>query len=824
MVKRLFPLITSLAVIAVPAPPTDAAGMIFIDPTPGGVPAVAHPIAVRPAGRPVVPPATMPSRGPTTYGLRVLREEIKVDINQQVAKTTIAQSFLNDTDKVLSGAYLFPLPEDATFSSFSLHIDGKPVEGKIMEATEARRQYEAIVRRLHEPGLLEYADYKTVRARIASIPPHGAKKVELEYTQVLKADNGLLKYSYPLKTEGETIPAQEVKISVKLASSQGLRTIWSPSHMITSRREGDHKASASYLGRNILPDKDFVLYYSVSDKDLCANLLTHKTGTEDGYFLLTLSPPVKAREVAAKDIIFVADTSASMFGKRIEQSKKALKYLVNQLAAGDRFNIVQFSEGAHAFKPAIYPASPENKKAALAFIEKMDPAGGTNIGAALKTAGAMLGAKDRPSYLILVTDGEPTVGETTVAGLVKTIDPKKDIRLFDFGVGYDVNTRILNRLAEENHGTSQYVEPDESLELALSNFSDKVKSPVLSDVTLNFDGVQVRDMYPRSIKDIFAGSQILILGRYNRIGKAVACKLSGTVNGANKSYSFPLQFEGQSVAHSYLPRLWAMRRIAYLTEVAEANSQAHDAVAEIVALSKRFGIITNYTSFLAYDSSAARRQNELAGRKGGAFAAPSAQSAPFMDEMKKRKVYDRSVDRDDSTGSNMPEEASRLCASSRPPSPYSRHKPDVSSPREGGGEATGGAGSGFEADKKAESEKQGEWGSVGGSLLSAQTGKTAVMNAKKLNMMKDSTSLDQNVPEAPQMKTTGDKTFYFRDGFWIDSSYDSFKYPKPKEVAFGSDEYFDLLKDNPEFSKYFALGKQLIIVHKGLCYRITSNK
>src|SRR5262249_37412816 len=149
-------------------------------------------------------------------------ESIKVDISDQVAKTYICQTFMNDTDRNLAGTYLFPLPDDTTFSSFSLHIDGKPVEGQILEANAARQQYEEIVRRMVDPGLLEYADYKTVRARIFPIPAHGTKKVELEYTQVLRAENGLLKYSFPLKAQGEAAPVDEVKIDLKLSSKQGL--------------------------------------------------------------------------------------------------------------------------------------------------------------------------------------------------------------------------------------------------------------------------------------------------------------------------------------------------------------------------------------------------------------------------------------------------------------------------------------------------------------------------------------------------------------------------------------------------------------------------
>ncbi|HEY9712954.1 MAG TPA: VIT domain-containing protein, partial [Chroococcales cyanobacterium] len=289
--------VLSLAASMALAPSARSAGFIAVDPAFGGagmivplstpiVPIPRHPM---PPGHPTTPLPHRPVlRGGVSYGLHLESENIKVDITDQVARTYITQTFMNDTDRNLAGTYLFPLPEDTTFSSFSLHIDGKPIEGQILEANAARQQYEEIVRRMVDPGLLEYADYKTVRARIFPIPAHGTKKVELEYTQVLKAENGMLKYRFPLKAEASSVPVDEIKIEAKLSAKQGLRTIWSPTHTITSDRSDNNHAKISLLSHDSVPDKDFLLYYSVSDKDLAANLLTHKNPSEDGYFLLTL--------------------------------------------------------------------------------------------------------------------------------------------------------------------------------------------------------------------------------------------------------------------------------------------------------------------------------------------------------------------------------------------------------------------------------------------------------------------------------------------------------------------------------------------------------
>jgi Ca-activated chloride channel homolog len=836
MKSRALSILLSLTASALAAPAAESAGMIVIDPIQGAIPLI-RTIPVRAGLRPAPKPVPL-LKGQVSFGLRLANAAIRVEINEQVAKTCITQTFVNDTDQNLSGTYLFPLPEDTTFSSFSLHIDGKQVEGKILEAAEARKQYETIVRQMVNPGLLEYADYKTVRARIFPIPAHGSKKVELEYTQVLQAENGMIKYRFPLKTEGESTPAEEVKISVKLASAQGLRTIWSPSHMLSSRREGDHRATATYSGKNVMVDKDFLLYYSVSDKEMSANLLTHKKSGEDGYFLITITPPVQAKQVVGKDIVFVSDTSLSMFGQRMAQSKKGLKYLVNSLNSGDRFSIVKFNTDVQSFKPALLNATPENKKAALQFIEKMEPLGGTNIGGALKAAQNMLGGtKDRPSYLVMMTDGEPTVGETSVHGLLKVVDAKKDIRLFDFGVGYQVNTQLLNRLAEDNHGAAQYVEPEESLETAMSRFCDKIKSPVLSNVKLSFEGVQVKDMYPRAVKDIFAGSQVLILGKYKGAGNA-SCRLSGTVNGAAKEYSFPLKFEGLALAHSYLPRLWAMRRIAYLTEVAEASPQPREFINEIVGLSKKYGIITRYTSFLVAEPEKPKVVDvgsHLAqeyGYVGGSPMAPTAQAnAPARSKTESLKAAEAKDDR-----FSRQDEQGALCPAPRAPA-YRGKRQQAAEKNELSGGPEGGEGTGGHGKGDGDPGTGSGYGAVGGDMkvrtldklkpageasatAEAVSGKKAVMKAKELKALQDSQSLDED-SSSRDVKTVDDKTFTLINGYWTDSSYDLFRSPKPQEIAFGSKEYFDLLTENPGISKYLAVGRQVLLVYKDHCYKIS---
>ncbi|MBA3992432.1 MAG: hypothetical protein C0469_02825 [Cyanobacteria bacterium DS2.3.42] len=836
------------ATLALPAQVL-ASGWIVVDPIMGGRPVMVPRPVVRP--QPGVTPAVpAPGRRPVlqasvSFGLHLQDEDVKVDIVDQVAKTYITQTFSNDTDSNLAGTYLFPLPEDTTFSSFSLHIDGKPVEGKILEANAARTEYEQIVRRMVDPGLLEFADYKTVRARIFPIPAHGTKKVELEYTQVLKAENGMLKYRFPLKAEGEAEPVDSIKMNVKLAGKQPLRTIWSPTHTVTSTRKGDTEANVSLAASNTVPDKDFLLYYSISDKDVAANLLTHRKSDQDGYFLMTLSPPVTEKGPSAKDIVVVADTSGSMQGEKMEQNQKALKYIVDALSPEDRFSLVQFNTDADAFSPKLLPASAENKKAAEKFISELEPRGGTNISDALALGTTILNeASERPAYLVLITDGEPTVGETVVDKLLQGVKSKRDVRIFDFGVGYDVNTRLLNKLAEEHHGTAQYVEPSESLEVALSNFYQKIKSPVLSDVKIAYDGIQVKDVYPKDVKDIFAGQQVLLIGRYKGEGKA-SLKLTGRINGENKDYAFPMEFAKEDTSHSYLPRIWAMRRIGYLTDVARANDESKEVVDEIIALSQKYGIISAYTSYLVTDPSEGGSGTMVRQNIPGAvsFRGPAvgggggrAVSQGFH-MMAERPVRGGLVPPPaPMTMSSLPRNhmGKTLQYKMSEASPSHVSRPTVQS---------------FVANSAASADSSvfGDEGSSGTKGMDAhsvqmgrmvarkaradafasfepreESGQKAVFVAKTLNELKESNAINKQDLMAGEMKTIEDKTFYMVNGFWTESTFKQAD-KTVKEIKFKSEEYFALMKSVPGISKYLSVGRQVIVEFNGTWYKIVQS-
>jgi Ca-activated chloride channel family protein len=539
-----------------------------------------------------------------------------------MAVTHVDQVFYNPNDQQMEGEYLFPLPTEAVVNQFILWVDGKAVEGKILTAEQARKIYEDTTRKLLDPALLEYVGRGAVQARIFPIPAKGERRIELEYSQALTASENLVRYVYPLNTEKfSKSPLESVSVSVEIASKDPIRAVYSPSHNVAVTREDDNHASASYEAKNETPDKDFALYYSVGSTQ-ALHLLTFRDPSvlteKDGYFLLLLAPGMEnTKTTQAKDVFLVLDRSGSMEGEKFLQAQAALKYILGHLNAEDRFYLLSFSTDIKTYASELRPVSEANQ--AIQWSESLSAAGSTDINRALLEAAAAAD-KERPTYLIFMTDGLPTKGvvnsEEIIANFAKAAPT--DLRFMAFGVGYDVDTFLLDSLATAHHGQTTYVKPGEKLDEVLSGFYEKMATPVMTDLSINFKNVKVYDLYPQPLPDLFKGSQIVVAGRYKEGGKT-PITLSGKINGEKVDKLYENQnFENDNRLESglanSLPRLWATRKIGYLLNEIRLKGPDKETVDQIVKLSIRFGIVTPYTSYLVTEPAAlgAEGQNNVA--------------------------------------------------------------------------------------------------------------------------------------------------------------------------------------------------------------------
>ena len=541
------------------------------------------------------------------FPLAVQSHRVTVTIDKQVAATHVDQLFRNDNSFTVEGTYLFPLPVDAAVSEFAMWVDGQKVEGKILSAEEARRIYDDIVRQTRDPALLEYVGRGAFQASLFPIPAGETRRVEIKYAQVLAADNGLVHYRYPLNTEKfSALPLEQVSLSVNVISPDPVKAIYSPSHKIAISRDGDYRFSAGYEANNVTPDTDFDLYYSVSPEDIGLNLLTYRDPeTDEGFFLLLAAPSlnVDAAKVVAKDVLVVLDQSGSMEGEKFRQAQGALKYVLNHLNPEDRFNIIAFSTGTRPYTRGLQPAA--NAPEAARWVDSLAAEGGTNINLALLEA-LSVADEQRPTILIFLTDGLATEGETDTDRILANVAQAApgNVRLFAFGVGYDVDTILLDTLAEQNHGASSYVRPDDPIDEAVSGFYAKVSTPVLSDIQLDFGEITASDMYPSPLPDLFAGGQLVLAGRYSNSG-GTTIRLTGTVNGEAQAFTYVDQFFLGSGGNEFIPRLWATRKIGYLLNQIRLHGENKELIDQIVKLSIRYGIVTPYTSYLVTETDAA---------------------------------------------------------------------------------------------------------------------------------------------------------------------------------------------------------------------------
>ncbi len=538
--------------------------------------------------------------------LAMLNHHVTVAIEDQVAVTRLEQTFRNHTDRQLEATYVFPVPKGASVRKFSMWVDGKEVPGELVEAAKARQIYTSIVQRTLDPGLLEYMGNDILRLRVFPIPPRGDQKITVSYTSVAPRENGLVEYVYPLRTDGKAVQTLEkFSLRVELKSQHALTNIYSPTHAITMSRPSDSRAVVTFEKEQALLDKDFQLYYSAGGKDVGLTALTHRpVKGAPGYFLLLASPRAelsKSQQVP-RDMIFVLDTSGSMRGKRMTQARSALKYCLNNLGENDRFALLNFATTVNKYAEDLLPATRANLEQARKWVDDLEATGGTAINDALLAALALRGADTGRTFtIVFFTDGRPTIGETDVEKIRKNVEARNsaNTRIFTFGVGDDVNASFLDRLADGSRALSTYVRESEDIEHKVSGLFAKISNPVLANLKLTVGpSVKLAEVYPPELPDLFHGSQLVVLGRYTGEGHA-AIKLTGTVGKDTREFVYELKFpEKTDEGRGFVEDLWARRKVGYLLDQIRLHGEAKEVKDEVIALAKRYGITTPYTSYL----------------------------------------------------------------------------------------------------------------------------------------------------------------------------------------------------------------------------------
>jgi Ca-activated chloride channel family protein len=509
-----------------------------------------------------------------------------------LANPTLTPEVAQDAE----GRIVFPVPRGSSVTDLLLSGGPESLEGKLLGAEEATRIYEDIVNRLLDPALLRSLGEDLYEVRAFPVPSGEERQVSFTVTTPLLAEGEQVLVEVPWSRMSPR-PAGAT-VSVDASVPWEIRSALAPGFDLASERTGPGSlelAWESAAGRP--PDANFRLYLGGGEGLVDTRLLAHRTADEDGYFALLFAPTIEVATSVARDIVLVLDVSGSMEGEKIEQAKAAAEYVLDHLGDGDRFGVIAFSRFVDVFADDLRPAS--DAKAGVDYVRSLEAGGETNISGALERGLSVLGS-DRPGTVIFLTDGLPTAGIEDPDGILEAARQAAPERtqLFAFGVGFDVDTLLLDALSSEFVGTSHYVTPDERIDTEVQLLFERVSAPVLTDVEVTIEGVATSDIAPRGVSGIFAGSQALLTGRYEGAGAARVIVTGNAATGPAR-FEYRVEFPERDEADPTVAQLWAQRRVADLLTEVRIEGARDSLIEQIVDIATRFGIVTPYTAYLA---------------------------------------------------------------------------------------------------------------------------------------------------------------------------------------------------------------------------------
>ena len=535
-----------------------------------------------------------------------VRSAVQVTVTGRAARVTVEEWFRNGGALLDEASYLYPLPGEAVFSDFSLWQGDRELKGEPMDAAQARAIYEEIVRRKRDPALIELAGHGLLRARVFPIGPGETRKITLRYTQMLDRVGDAWRFRYTAGTGAGAAASSSFRMQVDSAARFG--DPYSPTHRLSTSRSDD-RILLTLADSNTRGDLE--LFLPLTRNLVGMSLVTSQPVGEDGFFMLLLAPGRTETPSLRRDLVAVLDVSGSMSGDKLDQAKAALAQLLGTLRSGDRFRVVTFGSGVRRYAVGWTDVSADNVRVAQEWVRRLDTDGGTNIAGALTEAFAEPPADGRLGVVVFLTDGMATVGETDPERIADQAERGRGpFRVFAFGIGYDVNTYLLDRLTERARGVTEYIRPGGDIEQAVGSLAAKVASPVLTDLAVRADGVELYDLQPHTLPDLFGGDELVVFGRYRGAGspKGVpdgpgerVVTVTGRRSEREERFSTGARFGSEQPGTDYIQQLWAARKAGALSSDIRLHGQNPEIVNELKRLALRYGILTEYTSYLVQE-------------------------------------------------------------------------------------------------------------------------------------------------------------------------------------------------------------------------------
>ena len=540
--------------------------------------------------------------------------DVKVEISGFLSRVKVTQEFENNFTEPIEAVYTFPLSQNSVVDAMTMKIGTRTISGRIMKREEARKIYEAAKTEGKTASLLDQERPNIFTQSVANILPNEKIVIEISYVETLKYEDGSYEFVFPMTVAPRYIPGSvndaakisppiaktraghDISIEVNLDAGVPIEEIRSNSHQVETLNLSPNNAKITLKDEDKIPNKDFILRYDVTGKRIEDAILTHRT-ERGGFFTLILQPPDKfqTEDVTPKEIVFVLDTSGSMSGFPIEKAKEAIKLSLEGLYPNDTFNLITFAgDTAILFdKPVL--ATQANLEKAQAFLESRQGSGGTEMMTAIKAALEPSDATDHIRIVCFMTDGE--VGNDTE--IIAEVQKHKNARVFSFGIGSSVNRFLLDKIAEEGNGEAEYVALTDEGSKAAKKFYERVRTPLLTDISIDWNGFPVADVYPNKIRDLFSAKPVILHGRYTKAASGTI-RLKGKVSGQDFVRDIPINLPESESANDVLATLWARTRIDELTKQ-DYNNAKPEIQQMITNIGLEYRLLTQFTSFVAVE-------------------------------------------------------------------------------------------------------------------------------------------------------------------------------------------------------------------------------
>lgn len=596
--------------------------------------------------------------------------EVTGHISGMIAEVTVKQQFHNPLTDRLEAVYVFPLPETAAVHSLKITIKDRTIVGEVKTTEAARQTFDEARAAGQTAALVEQSRENIFTASVTNIPPGESVTVEITYYQTLTYDDGRYGFHFPMVVAPRYLGAQDrpqpqppvlvepqpaplpadapeaadntrmpqpapvapdadprriqppawlnpadkrignITLKLSIDAGVGITAVKSPTHEITVNQTGNTTATVELTRKNEIPNKDFVLEYKIAGNAVQAAVLAHKAaGAETGYFMLMLVPKDEydSEEILPKEMIYIVDHSGSMGTEKMAQAKLALKSSLHALNPEDTFTIVPFDNRVTFFSEKPLPFTQDNLDKADAFTAAIQSQGGTEILQPMQWALSQPADPERLKIVAFLTDGEVSNDEQVVAEVQKSAGPA---RVYTFGIGHGVNRWMLRKMAEYGHGGFETILPGENLEEKIARFNDRTSYPVLRDLTADFGGLAPKDLYPATMPDLFTSQPIVILGTYQKGGKYKVTVGGKNVNG-DYSTNLNIDLPDTSEANAGLPVVWARARVEDLNDRLIKAQDRKPLQDEIRDLGLKFGLVTDYTSFVVVEKQSVNKDGQL---------------------------------------------------------------------------------------------------------------------------------------------------------------------------------------------------------------------